>query len=170
MAVISPLWPYSAASMPWTDRNGLLTDQSRLWIEKLFKTVTTHGSGPVQLGGDIGGTSTVPLVIGLQGRPIGAITPTNGQVLTWSSTNSDWEPKTVTVPVPAVVSETPGGTMNGSNKAFTLSFVPNPGASLTLWLNGVEQVPATDYTISAATVTYVVAPKSTDLMIAQYTH
>jgi concanavalin A-like lectin/glucanase superfamily protein len=72
--------------------------------------------------------------------------------------------------VPAFVRETPSGTIDGSNTAFTLSFTPNPAASLTLYLNGVEQVPTTDYTISVATITYVVPPDSVDLMIAEYTH
>lgn len=60
--------------------------------------------------------------------------------------------------------------MNGSNTAFTLSATPLQSASLALYLNGVEQIPTTDYSLSGATVTYTVAPKSTDLMIAQYIH
>ena len=48
----------------------------------------------------------------------------------------------------------PAGTLNGSNAAFTLSFIPNPAASLLLFLNGVQQNPAVDYTISGPTVTY----------------
>jgi hypothetical protein len=72
--------------------------------------------------------------------------------------------------VPTFVRETPSGTIDGTNTAFTLSFTPNPIASMTLWLNGVEQVPTTDYTISGATITYAAAPDSVDLMIAGYTH
>jgi hypothetical protein len=161
------LWQYQS-QLRWADTNGVLTDQSRLWLNALFKTVTTAGEGPVQLGGDIGGTSASPIVIGLQGKHVASTVPSNGQVLTWSSTNNDWEPKSVAVP--AVARETPAGAMNGANTNFSLSFTPAPAASLTLWLNGVEQVPATDYTISGGTITYIVAPKSSDLMIAQYTH
>jgi hypothetical protein len=69
----------------------------------------------------------------------------------------------------AFTSETPSGTLNGTNTAFTLSATPTTG-SLHLYLNGVEQVPTTDYTISSTTITYVVPPKSTDYMIAEYTH
>lgn len=86
-------WQYQSAN-PWSRSDGTLTDQSRLWLNSLFKTVTTQGQGPVQLGGDIGGTSATPLVVGLQGRAVGAQVPTNGQVLAWSTTNGDWEPKT----------------------------------------------------------------------------
>jgi hypothetical protein len=87
------LWQYQS-QLRWADTNGMLTDQSRLWLNTLFKTVTTAGAGPVQLGGDIGGTSVKPIVIGLQGKAVSAALPTNGQVLAWSSTNNDWEPKT----------------------------------------------------------------------------
>jgi hypothetical protein len=71
---------------------------------------------------------------------------------------------------PAAVSETPAGTMNGTNTSFTLSFTPTPSASLTLFLNGVAQRSGTDYTRTGAAITYVTAPKSTDLMSARYTH
>ena len=69
-----------------------------------------------------------------------------------------------------VVREAPAGTLNGSNAAFTLSFAPNPAASLLLFLNGVQQNPAVDYTISGATITYAVAPQASDEHIAWYTH
>ena len=163
-------WQYQSA-FRWSDTNGILSDQARLWINALFKTVTTEGEGPVQLGGDIGGTSASPIVIGWQTRPISAAVPTNGQVMTWVSVDGMWEPKTATAPtVPVAVRETPSGTLNGTNKVFALSFAPNPAASLTLYLNGVEQVPAIDYVIASSTITYTVAPKNTDFMIAQYTH
>jgi hypothetical protein len=67
------------------------------------------------------------------------------------------------------VRETPSGTLNGTNTGFTLSFTPATG-SLLLFLNGAEQLPTTDYTITGAAITFTVAPKSTDLMIAWYTH
>jgi hypothetical protein len=166
-------WPYQAV-YSWSRGDGTLTDQSRLWLNALYRTVATNGGGgggSFTAGGDLSGTNTVQTVIGLQGNPVSATAPTNGQVLTWVSVDGMWEPKSVTVPVlPLVVRETPAGTMNGTNTAFTLSFAPNPAASLTLWLNGVEQIPTADYTLTSATLTYVVAPKSADLMIAQYSH
>jgi hypothetical protein len=70
----------------------------------------------------------------------------------------------------APVRETPSGTLNGSNRTFTLSFTPNPSASLLLFLNGVEQDQSTWYTISASTITYTIAPESGDQHVAQYTH
>ena len=68
------------------------------------------------------------------------------------------------------VREVPAGTLNGSNMNFTLSFTPNPTASLTLWKNGVEQDPTRWYTLSGNTITFTVAPLATDKHVAQYTH
>lgn len=166
-----PLWAYQSV-YPWSHTDGTLTEQARLWLNTLFRTVSTTGSGGgVELGGDIGGTNASPKVIGIEGRPVIATAPTDGQVLTWVNADGKWEPQT---PLPSggttAVREVPSGTLNGANTSFTLSFTPSPAASLALYLNGVEQVPTTDYTISSATITYTVAPKSTDLMIAQYTH
>jgi hypothetical protein len=66
------------------------------------------------------------------------------------------------------VRETPTGTMNGTNKTFTLSFTPITG-SLNLFLN-IIQIASVDYTLSGNTITFTVAPKATDLMMAQYSH
>jgi hypothetical protein len=59
--------------------------------------------------------------------------------------------------------------MNGANKTFTLANAPSP-ASVDLFLNGVEQRVNIDYTFSGTTITYIVAPKSSDNMFADYTH
>lgn len=64
--------------------------------------------------------------------------------------------------------ETPSGTLNGSNTAFTLAHTPSPSGSLQLYLNGVLQVPGTDFTLSGASITMTVAPASTDTLKAWY--
>lgn len=64
--------------------------------------------------------------------------------------------------------ETPLGLQNGSNVTFTLANVPNPSASLRLYLNGIEQIPATDYTLSSDTITFTTAPATVDQMVAFY--
>ena len=50
--------------------------------------------GLVQLAGDLSTPVTAPQVVGLQGNPVAATTPGNGQVLTWSSSGGNWQPIT----------------------------------------------------------------------------
>ena len=164
-----PFWFYQS-QYPWTSTDGILTDQSRLWIQTLYRRVmATSGGGGFTAGGDLSGTNTNQTVIGLQTHAVSTTAPTNGQVLTWVSANNDWEPASPAV-APAVVREVPAGTLDGVNKAFTLSFTPAPGASLMLYLNGVEQDPGIWYTITGNTITYTVAPKSSDQHLAKYAH
>jgi len=68
-----------------------------------------------------------------------------------------------------VYRETPSGTQNGSNTAFTLAHTPNPAASLCLFLNGQLLTLTEDYTLSGATITFIVAPDSGDKIRASYT-
>jgi hypothetical protein len=50
--------------------------------------------GIVQLAGDLGNTATSPTIVGLQGRAVYNGAPNDGNVLTWSGTNSRWQPAT----------------------------------------------------------------------------
>ena len=56
-----------------------------------------------------------------------------------------------------VDSETPTGTIDGSNKTFTLANTPTVG-SVKLYLEGVRMDEGNDYTILGAIITFVVAP------------
>ena len=56
-----------------------------------------------------------------------------------------------------VENETPTGSVNGSNKSFTLAHNPNPDSSLEVLVNGQVQVLTSDYTLSGDTLTMVVA-------------
>lgn len=61
--------------------------------------------------------------------------------------------------VPTFVdNETPGGSINGSNTAFTLAHAPNPAASLILILNGQYLTQGVDYTLSTTNITMTTAP------------
>lgn len=53
---------------------------------------TPIGGSGVQLGGDLGGTDTSPLVVGIQGRPVAPTAPSDGYVLTWVNADGKWEP------------------------------------------------------------------------------
>lgn len=58
-----------------------------------------------------------------------------------------------------IVDETPTGTVNGSNTAFTLSQTPfDSGDAVQVYLNGVKRDKTTDWTISGTTITFVTAP------------
>ncbi len=65
--------------------------------------------------------------------------------------------------------ETPAGTINGTNKVFTLAESPDPDLSLRLYLNGSYQSPAgEDYTLSGITITFVNAPLTSSVLRAFY--
>lgn len=54
--------------------------------------------------------------------------------------------------------ETPSGTINGSNTAFTLSATPEEGDSVLVFLDGLKLKQTSDYSISGTTLTMVTAP------------
>lgn len=62
----------------------------------------------------------------------------------------------------------PVGTKNGTNRIFTLETSPNPIESLKLYKNGLRLLLNTDYVLSANTITYQVAPISSDVLLADY--
>jgi hypothetical protein len=68
-----------------------------------------------------------------------------------------------------ITRETPSGTINGSNTAFTLANTPISGSEQ-VFLNGLLQEPGAgnDYTISGGTITYLTAPISGDRLRVTY--
>ena len=64
--------------------------------------------------------------------------------------------------------ETPTGTINGSNKAFTIKNPPNPVTSLKVYLNGQRMRTTEDYTFSGNTITFVTAPPTTSILLVDY--
>jgi hypothetical protein len=70
-------------------------------------------------------------------------------------------------------SETPAGTINGTNLAFTLAASPSPSNSLKLFKNGVLLQQGGDYAVSGSTITFMntaVAPQAGDQLTADYRH
>jgi len=51
---------------------------------------TSSVKGVVQLSGDLAGTAAIPVVAGLQGTPVSATAPSNGQVLTYNGASAVW--------------------------------------------------------------------------------
>jgi hypothetical protein len=69
-----------------------------------------------------------------------------------------------------VDAEVPGGTLDGTNAAFTLSNAPTPPASLTIFRNGLLLRPGGDYTLSGNAVTFLsgAIPQPADALLASY--
>lgn len=65
--------------------------------------------------------------------------------------------------------ETPSGTVNGSNTAFTLANTPGAAGTVLLSLDGVSLIQGTDYTISSATITMTTAPALGQKLYVYYT-
>ncbi len=67
-----------------------------------------------------------------------------------------------------VVNETPAGAVNGSNVTFTSldNFVP---ASVAVTINGLEQIPGTDFNTSGSnTVIFTQSPETGDIIRLTY--
>lgn len=63
--------------------------------------------------------------------------------------------------------EVPTGTIDGLNTTFTLANTPTAG-SVSLYQDGLLFTPTTDYSISGATITMVIAPHTNALLLANY--
>ena len=63
--------------------------------------------------------------------------------------------------------ETLSGAINGSNKDFVLAHIPSPSGSLILQLNQGFPILTEDYTLSSATVSFVVAPPTGSVLRAK---
>ena len=72
---------------------------------------TSSSVGLIQLAGDLGGTATVPKVIGIQGIPVATTAPVTGQVLKYDGTNY--------VPSNSIMTETQ--TLGLSGSTLTIS-------------------------------------------------
>ena len=63
--------------------------------------------------------------------------------------------------------EVPTGVLDGINTSFNLTALPRPG-TLSVYLNGVLQIPSINISVSGMAITYSVAPRSYDIMYAIY--
>ena len=109
-------------------------------------TVTASGGGgggapSGAAGGDLGGTYPNPTVDGLQGRAVAATAPTGGQLLTWNSTSSQWEPSTYTVGGKSIATTTP---TDGQSLMYD--------AASNTWKPGVATANITKFVLSEGTV------------------
>ena len=97
-------------------------------------------------------------------------TEAGGLALTYNATTDTFG--TIAVLSGTLVdNETPSGTINGSNDAFTLATAPSPAASLHLYKNGQLMIAGgADYTLVTLTITYVAGaiPLTGDVHRASY--
>jgi len=66
------------------------------------------------------------------------------------------------------VDETPSGTIDGSNLVFTLAQTPVENAAVDVFLDGLKQIPGTDYSVSGITITFTTAPANGQLLRVDY--
>jgi hypothetical protein len=88
----------------------------------------------------------------------------NGTAVSAATAGTDY-----LAPSSVVTRETPSGSVNGSNTAFTLANTPISGTEMVFW-NGLLMEPGAgnDYTISGATITALSAPVSGDKLRVTY--
>lgn len=124
---------------------------------------TPSGStSPLTTKGDLYGFSTVNARL-----PVG----TDTFVLTADSTATlgiKWAAATGSSAT--AFAETPSGTINGSNTAFTLANTPSATSGVIVTLDGVVQRNGSglDYTVSGTTITFVAAPATGSEIFAYY--
>jgi hypothetical protein len=150
--------------------NGITTDgSSNVTVNPISTGLLTVAAGGV---GITNASSAGQLIVAnASSQPAwvtasGDVTVSSAGVLTVNNTAGSGFMKYTSI----VANETPSGTVNGSNTAFTLANTPQ-NSSLELILNGLVLEPGAgnDYTISAAAITMLFAPLTGDKLRAYYT-
>jgi hypothetical protein len=102
-------------------------------------------------------------VIGDSGAEVGEVMAWNGSV---------WVPTSLDVGTQFTYAEVPTGVINGTNKEFTLADAPSPELSLMVFLGGVllREGVGNDYVLDDDLITFSVAPKPNDVILAFYRH
>lgn len=90
---ISTTSPTNNQVLTWIDADNKWTPQT-ISIPSVIDA-TTSDKGIIQLAGDISGTATSITVTKIQNRSIQNTAPSDKQVLTWSNSNTRWEPQTL---------------------------------------------------------------------------
>lgn len=145
-----------------TTQTVVLPDATTLMLGQSF-IISNQSSGAVTVNANGGGAV----------RTVAALTTAVITLIAAGSAAGTWDPGTTASTSGLTTSnfvtrETPSGTVNGSNTAFTLANTPTAGTEL-LWLNGLLQEPAgQDYTISGTGITFAVAPVSGDRIRCSY--
>lgn len=99
----------------------------------------------------------------------GSDAPTTGQVLVAvDGDTAEWaDLPSMLDPADLVDNEIPAGVKDHVNLDFTLANTP-VASSIHLYKNGLRMIPTLDYTVAAAVITMVKAPKAADTLVADY--
>jgi hypothetical protein len=107
-------------------------------------------------------------------RTVAALTSAVVTLIAAGSAAGTWDAGTTATPTGLTTSnfvtrETPSGTVNGSNTAFTLANTPTAGTEH-VYLNGLLLEPGAgnDYTISGGSITMLSAPLTGDKLRCTY--
>lgn len=146
-----------------TTQTVVLPDATTLVTGQSF-IISNQSSGAVQVNANGGGGV----------RAVAALTTAVITLIAAGSAAGTWDPGTTASATGLTTSnfvtrETPSGSINGSNTAFTLANTPTAGTE-EVFLNGILQEPGAgnDYTISSGTITYLTAPVSGDRLRVSY--
>ena len=124
------------------------TGANTLWIDR----------GTLPSLGDVTGTLAATTVARIQGRDVSNAAPANGQALIWNSTNSAWEPATVTVsPTTQYYSIDPAGfqaLQSGTTNNNMLGLFES-NDSFVIPLNAARELVAPVYLPHGATITNI---------------
>lgn len=149
---------FFAISGPTATRTYALPDASA--------TILTSNTSVTVAQGGTGAATTAGALTNLGLQPYGTLTTTDyctyvsGTGIVCNSAGA----------APTFYQEVPSGTVNGSNTSFTLAHTPTSAASVILFENGIGQTQGAgaDYTISSGTITYLTAPPTGSILLAQY--
>lgn len=77
-------------------------------LSSSVQSILNSASNAVQIGGDIGGSTTTPTIAALQGITLAGSGPIDSQVLTYNATTNEWFPNTFTAAVSDATSSNKG--------------------------------------------------------------
>ena len=144
-------------------------------VNGLIPTLNSNGSALTSLTSTVGGLNSTVAAHSTSLTGLNNTVGTLGTSVTnlqnsVSSLSAAITSSGTTVPYLFVDGETPAGTLDGSNTAFTLASLPTPVSSLELYRNGLVQTSGVDYTISGRSVTFLAGsiPMATDVLQAFY--
>jgi hypothetical protein len=93
---------------------------------------------------------------------------TEGQIM--QMIDGVWTPVSISGMSTPVDNEVPGGDIDGSNREFTLAYMPSPPASIQLFKGGVlmRQGLANDYVVDNQTIIFNDPPQINDVLLVFY--